>query len=333
MNVLLTGGAGYVGSHAVRELVAAGHSVVVYDSLVTGHSALAEGFPLIVADIADRDALRDALRGVDAVMHFAASASVSESMRNPQKYLRNNVTAALHLLETAVECHIKLFIFSSSCAVYGVPDTLPIVESSATRPLNAYGETKLILERALAAYSHANLMNYVALRYFNAAGAHVDGSLGEHHDPETHVIPLAMKAALGKGPRLRVFGSNLPTKDGTCIRDFIHVSDLGLAHVKALDYLARGGPSISLNLGTGKGTSILELLSLMEKVMDKPVPCEFSQPRLGDPPALYADPRLAMATLHWEPRFDLEDILRTAWSWECTGLPRLMTSEAYSAVR
>lgn len=324
MKVLVTGGAGYVGSHAVRELVAAGHEIVIYDSLVTGHRELAAGFRLIVGDIAHLDVVRRALDGVDAVMHFAASAYVGESMENPRKYFRNNVESALRLLDAVLDSTVRMFIFSSSCATYGIPASLPIAETFPKEPINPYGETKLFLERVLNAYAHSHGLRYVALRYFNAAGAHPDGSIGEYHDPETHLIPLAFRAALAPGAPLKVFGHDLPTPDGTCIRDFIHVCDLGRAHVKALEYLAAGGNPISLNLATGKGTSIAELLATVHAVTGKPVPHEFVASRPGDPPSLYADPALAMKTLDWKPQFGLEEILSSAWNWECHGLPRLL---------
>jgi UDP-arabinose 4-epimerase len=324
VKVLVTGGAGYVGSHAVRELVAAGHEVVIYDSLVTGHRGLAAGYKLIVGDIAHPDVVRRALDGVDAVMHFAASAYVGESMENPRKYFRNNIESALRLMDAVLDSTVRMFIFSSSCATYGIPKSLPIMESFPKEPINPYGETKLFLERVLNAYAYSHGLRYVALRYFNAAGAHPDGSIGEYHDPETHLIPLAFRAALGTAPTLKVFGKDLPTPDGTCVRDFIHVCDLGNAHIKALEYLATGGTSIALNLATGKGTSIAELLAAIGAVSGKCVPHEFVANRPGDPTSLYADPALAMETLGWNPQFGLEEILNTAWNWELQGLPRLL---------
>lgn len=324
MKVLVTGGAGYVGSHAVRALVSAGHEVVVYDSLVTGHRGFAAGYKLIVADVAHQDVMRRALDGMDAVMHFAASAYVGESMENPRKYFRNNVESALRLLDAVLDSKVRMFIFSSTCATYGIPASLPILETFPKEPINPYGETKLFLERALNAYFYSQGLRYVALRYFNAAGAHPDGSIGEYHDPETHLIPLAFRSAMGIAPPLKVFGSDLPTPDGTCIRDYIHVCDLAEAHVKALEYLTGGGIPVSLNLATGKGTSIAELLTTIREVTGKSVPHEFVARRAGDPPSLYADPAQAMATLVWNPHFKLEDIISTAWNWECNGLSRLV---------
>jgi len=324
MKVLVTGGAGYVGSHAVRELLAARHDVVVYDNLSTGHRELVDGVPLIVADVANNRPLLKALRGVDAVMHFAGSAYVGESIENPRKYFHNNVESPLKLMDAVLASDVRLFIFSSSCATYGVPLHLPIEESSPKNPINPYGATKLFLEQVLSAYRSSHGLQHVCLRYFNAAGAHPSGEIGEYHDPETHLIPLALKAVLGTSPPLKVFGKDLPTQDGTCIRDFVHVSDLGRAHVKALEYLAGGGESIALNLGSGRGTSIGSLLATIQKITGREVPHEFAASRLGDPPALYADPSLAHRVLGWSPEFDLEDVLRSAWAWESQGLPRLL---------
>ncbi len=324
MKVLVTGGAGYVGSHAVRELLAVGHDVLVYDNLSTGHRELVDGVPLIVADVADRAPLLRALRGVDAVMHFAASAYVGESIENPRKYFHNNVQSALKLADTVLNSNARLFVFSSSCATYGVPQRLPIKESFPKNPISPYGVTKLFLEQVLSAYQYSHGLQHMCLRYFNAAGAHPSGEIGEYHDPETHLIPLALKAVLGTAPGLKVFGKDLPTPDGTSIRDYIHVSDLGKAHVKALEYLARGGESIALNLGTGTGTSIGSLLAAIKEITGQEVPHELVANRPGDPPALYADPSLARRVLDWAPELDLESILRTAWKWETQGLPRLL---------
>jgi UDP-glucose-4-epimerase GalE len=324
MKVLVTGGAGYVGSHAVRELLAARHDVIVYDNLSTGHRELVDGVPLIVADVADHGPLFKALRGVDAVMHFAASAYVGESIENPRKYFHNNVECGLKLADTLLGSDVRLFVFSSSCATYGVPQSLPIEESSPKNPINPYGATKLFMEQVLSAYGYSHGLRHVCLRYFNAAGAHPSGEIGEYHDPETHLIPLALKAILGTAPALKVFGKDLPTQDGTCIRDFVHVSDLGRAHVKALEYLAGGGESIALNLGSGRGTSIGSLLTTIKKITGREVPHEFVASRRGDPPALFADSRLAHEVLGWAPEFDLESILRSAWEWESQGLPRLL---------
>ena len=316
MRVLVTGGSGYVGSHAVRELVRGGHDVVIYDNLSTGHRFLSDGYPLIEGDIADGDRLHEALQGMDAVMHFAASAYVGESVANPRKYFHNNVESALKMMDAVLETPVRRMIFSSTCATYGTPRQLPITEDSPKDPINPYGATKLFFERVLAAYSASAGLQFVALRYFNAAGAIADGSIGELHTPETHIIPLMMKAALGSAPPLSVFGGDLETPDGSCIRDYIHVSDLGAAHVKALEYLANGGLSISMNLGTGRGVSIRELISTFERLTGRTVPHSYAPPRAGDPPVLYADASLAERVLGWKATRDLETILASAWKWQ-----------------
>jgi UDP-glucose-4-epimerase GalE len=266
MRVFVTGGCGYVGSHAVRALKAAGHEAIIYDNLSTGHREFSDGFRLIEADIADEATVASALEGVDAVMHFAASAYVGESVTHPRKYFHNNVESALKLLDAVLASKVRLFIFSSTCATYGIPRELPIVETSPREPINPYGATKLFFEQALAAYSVSHGLRSVSLRYFNAAGAQGDGVIGELHNPETHLIPLTLQAALKTAGPLTVFGKDLPTPDGTCVRDFVHVSDLGEAHVLALEYLANGGETRALNLGTGKGTSVAEIIETVEQV-------------------------------------------------------------------
>lgn len=316
MRVLVTGGSGYIGSHAVRELAAAGHRAAIYDNLSTGHRKLSEGYELIEADIADEARLVKALDGIDAVMHFAASAYVGESVANPRKYFRNNVESALKLLDAVLASKARMFIFSSTCATYGIPHALPISESNPREPINPYGATKLFFEHALAAYAVSHGLRSVSLRYFNAAGAHPSGSIGEFHDPETHLIPLALRAALGVAPPLKIFGSNLNTPDGTCIRDYIHVSDIARAHVLALDYLARDGATTAMNLGTGKGTSVASLVAAAEEIIGRKVPHSYTDPRPGDPPVLYADPRRANEVLGWQATRDLREILRSAWEWE-----------------
>ena len=309
MRVLVTGGSGYIGSATVRELVQNGHTVIIYDNLSTGHRKLSKGFELIEGDIADRSKMLPALKRVDAIIHFAASAYVGESVTNPRKYFRNNVESALALMDCVLESDVRLFVFSSSCAVYGVPQSLPIRESSPKEPINPYGATKLFFERVLSAYSVSHGLRFAALRYFNAAGTHPSGTIGEIHNPETHLIPLAIRAALGMTPPLTVFGQDLDTPDGTCVRDFIHVADLASAHVKALEYLARGGLSVQLNLGTGTGTSIKQLIREIEEVSGRTVPHVYAPSRPGDPPSSSPMPKKPRTRLNWQPKYDLNDRL------------------------
>jgi UDP-glucose-4-epimerase GalE len=316
MRVLVTGGSGYVGSHAVRELAAFGHEVVILDNLSTGNRLLAGTFELIEGDIADIARLAPILDRVDAVMHFAASAYVGESVEKPRKHFANNVEAGLKLLDAVLASRVRMFVFSSTCAVYGIPEQLPISESATPNPINPYGATKLFLEHALRAYDVSHGLRFMALRYFNAAGAHPDGLIGELHDPETHLIPLALKAAIGTGPLLKVFGNDFDTPDGTCIRDYVHVSDLAAAHACALDHLAQGGQSMSLNLGTGRGTSIKQIIETFKKLTGIGIPHEFAPRRPGDPPSLYACPLKAQRVLGWAAKRTLQDILQSAWNWE-----------------
>jgi UDP-glucose-4-epimerase GalE len=313
--VLVIGGAGYIGSHAARALQRAGHDVSIFDNLSTGYESLAAGFELIKGDILDANALAPALSRADAVMHFAAHAYVGESVANPKKYFHNNVEGGLSLLNTALDAGVKKIIFSSTCAVYGEPAKVPIEENIPRQPVNPYGVSKLFFEQALESYDRAYGFRYASLRYFNAAGADESGEIGELHDPETHLIPLALRAAAGLGPELQVFGTDYPTPDGTCIRDYIHVNDLADAHVKALEHLAAGKPSLAVNLGTGKGASVQEVISAVEKVTGKRVPRKNVPRRPGDPPALVANPAKAQALLHWKATRDLQDIVKTAWNW------------------
>ncbi len=268
MVVLVTGGAGYIGSHAARALKRAGYKVVLYDNLCTGFRRLAEGFELIEGDIADTAKLRPALARADAVMHFAAHAYVGESVADPRTYFRNNVAAGLSLLNSVLDAGIKLFVFSSTCAVYGIPEQVPITEQAPRQPMNPYGTSKLFFEHALEAYDQAYGLRSARLRYFNAAGADESGEIGELHQPETHLIPLALAACTDNGPELQVYGADYPTADGTCIRDYIHVNDLADAHVRALQYLQSGGDSLAANLGTGRGHSVFEVIQVTERVRD-----------------------------------------------------------------
>ena len=315
MVVLVIGGAGYIGSHTARALKRAGHEVVVFDNLYTGFKRLAAGFELVQADMLDAAALGKVLPRADAIMHFAAHAYVGESVTNPKKYFHNNVEGGLSLLNAAMEAGVKKIIFSSTCAVYGEPAKVPIDENTSRQPVNPYGVSKMFFEQALEAYDRAYGLRYASLRYFNAAGADESGEIGELHDPETHLIPLALRAAAGLGPELQVFGSDYPTPDGTCIRDYIHVNDLASAHVKALDHLAAGKESIAVNVGTGTGASVREVLAAVEHATGKPVPHKIVPRRPGDPPALVANPAKAQALLQWKATRGLREIVETAWNW------------------
>ena len=315
MTILVVGGAGYIGSHAARALRKHGHDVIIFDNLSTGHRHLAQGFELIEADLADKEELARALSRATAVMHFAAHAYVGESVENPRKYFRNNVEAGLTLLNATIDAGIRVFVFSSSCAVYGVPSQTPVTEDTPRQPINPYGVSKLFFENALEAYERAYGLRSVRLRYFNAAGADEGGGLGELHDPETHLIPLALAAAAGAGPDLQVFGADYPTPDGTCVRDYIHVNDLAEAHVLALHYLVSGGAPVALNLGTGQGSSIRQVMDAVHNATGSQVPWREAQRRPGDPPALVADPSSAEKTLHWKASYTLDDIVTTAWKW------------------
>jgi UDP-glucose-4-epimerase GalE len=315
MRVLVIGGAGYIGSHAARVLRQHGHEVIIFDNLATGYERLAKGFELIVGDMGDVDRLRPALQRADAVMHFAAHAYVGESVTNPRKYFRNNVESALTLLNTVIDVGVRTFVFSSTCAVYGVPAQVPITEDTVRQPINPYGVTKLFFEHALEAYSQAYGLHYAALRYFNAAGADPSGEIGELHDPETHLIPLALAATRADRPPLQIFGTDYPTPDGTCIRDYIHVNDLAEAHSLAVGRLAGGSESFAVNLGTGQGCSVLEILRTAEEVTGNKVNRVLGPRRPGDPPALVADPSRAQELLQWKATRSLRDIVATAWNW------------------
>lgn len=316
MAILVVGGAGYIGSHAARALRRHGYEVFIYDNLSTGYRFLADGFDLVVGDIADNERLAPIMRRVEAVMHFAAFAYVGESVENPRKYFQNNVNAALNLLNTAQECGVRHFVFSSTCAVYGVPAKVPIDESVPREPVNPYGASKLFFEYALEAYSRAYGMNYASLRYFNAAGADESGEIGELHNPETHLIPLALAAASEGGAPLRIFGNDYPTPDGTCIRDYIHVNDLAEAHVLALKKLMSDGTSFATNLGTGTGYSVREVMMAVEQVTGNKVAYEVAPRRPGDPPALVADASRANELLNWKATRNLQEIVATAWNWK-----------------
>jgi UDP-glucose-4-epimerase GalE len=317
MNVLVTGGAGYVGSHAAKLLAREGHEVWVYDNLAFGHGAAVAPGRLIEGDLLDRARLETVLRQrqIDAVMHFAAFAYVGESVTEPAKYYQNNVVGTLSLLEAMRSADVWRIVFSSTCATYGEPEEVPIHESQPQSPINPYGFTKLVIEHALADYAHAYGWSYAALRYFNAAGASVDGTLGEDHDPETHLIPLVLQVALGQRDHIVVFGDKHSTPDGTCIRDYIHVDDLATAHLAALRRLERG-KELKLNLGTGRGSSVSEVIAACRQVTGHPIPARIAGPRAGDPPALVADASEARRVLGWQPSYtEVTPIIETAWRW------------------
>lgn len=323
MAVLVIGGAGYIGCHAARTLRRHGYDVLIYDNLSTGYALLANGFELIIGDVANEKQLSPALRRVDAVMYFAANSLVGESVVNPRKYFRNNVDSGLVALNGALDAGVRRFIFSSTCAVYGMPEKSPIAEDTPRQPVNPYGVSKLFFENALEAYDRAYGLRYTNLRYFNAAGADESGEIGELHEPESHLIPAAFQAINRERKALELFGSDYPTPDGTCIRDYIHVNDLAEAHVLALKRLESGGNSGSFNLGTGQGHSVKEVLAMVEEVTAAKVPLRDAPRRPGDPPRLVADASLATKVLHWTPKRSLRDIVHTAWQWVQQGQQRL----------
>ena len=317
--ILVTGGAGYVGSHACKALAAAGYAPVVYDNLSRGHCEAVRWGPLVEGDLHDSAKLVATLKAhrITAVMHFAAFAYVGESMADPENYYWNNVGGTLALLGAMRAAGVAQIVFSSTCAVYGVPRQLPIRETAAMAPLNPYGDTKLVIERMLHWYAAAYRVRYLALRYFNAAGAYPEGEVGEDHSPETHLIPLVLRAALGRGEPVEIYGTDYPTPDGTAIRDYIHVTDLADAHVRAITDLAAGGDSAALNLGTGQGSSVRQVIAAVERISGRQVPHRLAARRPGDPPELVADPAAARTRLGWRPRCsDLDTIVRTALAWE-----------------
>jgi UDP-glucose-4-epimerase GalE len=315
--VLVTGGAGYIGSHACKALSRAGYGVVAFDNLSAGHREAVRYGPLVEGDILDTRAVRAALRQheIGAVMHFAALLDVGESVREPARYFRTNVSGALSVLEAMAAEGVRAFVFSSTCATYGEPVETPITESHPQRPINAYGESKLAVERALPHFERALGLRWVALRYFNAAGADPNGDLGEDHAPEIHLIPRAIEAASGGRP-LDVFGDDYPTPDGTCLRDYVHVSDLADAHVRALEAMIETGRSVAYNLGTGRPHSVREVIASVERVTGQPVARRQAPRRAGDPAVLYAAAQKAQSELHWRPqRTELDAIVGTAWAW------------------
>ena len=317
MRILVTGGAGYIGSHTVRQLLAGGHEVTVYDSLEHGHRAAVPAATLVVGDLRDVDHVDNLLvvNRIEAVVHFAAFAYVGESVTSPAKYYTNNLVYSLQLLDRCRRNGVGKFVFSSTCATYGIPEVVPITEDTPQQPVNPYGNTKLAFERALADYAGAYSFGFCALRYFNAAGAAEDGSIGEDHTPETHLIPLVFQAAQGKVPHVTVFGTDYPTPDGTCVRDYVHVDDLARAHVLALGKLEPGA-KLAYNVGIGRGYSVREVIATAEEVSGRKVPVQYGPRRPGDPPALVADASKIRRELGWTPKYDnLKAILETAWRW------------------
>lgn len=309
--ILVTGGAGYIGSHCCRMLQKRGDDVVVLDDLSTGHAQAVQG-ELVVGDIRDAELVRRVMAGADGVVHFAAKALVAESFANPGLYESVNVVGTRRLAEAALQAGVGAFVFSSSCSIYGTPETTPVVEGAAKQPESPYGASKWAAEQLLV----ESPVPVARLRYFNAAGAHPDGTLGESHDPETHLIPLALDAVLGRRPPLKLFGRDYPTPDGTCVRDYVHVQDLASAHLAALDRMLAGGSGGAWNLGTGHGTSVLALLQAVERVTGRPVPYEDAPRRDGDPAAVWADVTAVRRDLAWEARYrDIDTLVADAWRW------------------
>lgn len=320
-HILVTGGAGYIGSHTCKVLAQAGYVPITYDNLSTGNRWSVKWGPLIEGDLKDDSLLMEVIRKyrISAAIHFAANAYVGESVVCPRKYYENNVSNAIVLLGALLDSGVQYFVFSSTCATYGEPNRNPIAENDPQQPISPYGETKLFIEGVLRWYAEAYGLKWIALRYFNAAGADRGGEIGEHHDPETHLIPIVIQSVLGCRPRFEIYGMDHPTSDGTPIRDYIHVMDLAQAHVLAFEYLQRGGESGALNLGTGKGHSVLEVLTGIKRVGGMDIPFAVEKKRPGDPPVLVADASKAWDLLGWKPEIkDIDEIIETAWKWHKT---------------
>jgi UDP-arabinose 4-epimerase len=329
-NVLVTGGAGYIGSHVCKALAAAGWTPLAYDNLSCGHAWAVRWGRLIEGDVADRERVGQVLRrfNVEAVIHLAAYAYVGESVRDPGKYFRNNVAGSLALLDAAVAARVKCLVFSSTCATYGVPEQMPIGEAHPQKPVNPYGESKLFVERALGWYEKAHGLRSVALRYFNAAGADLEGETGEEHEPETHLIPLVLQAANGERPHVAVFGSDYDTPDGTCVRDYVHVTDLATAHMAAVG-ACREGRFAAYNLGAGRGASVNEVIAKVREITRRHIVVKAEPRRAGDAPVLVADARLAQSALGWAPQHsDLDTMIGTAWRWMTEHRSRAMRRAA-----
>lgn len=318
--ILIVGGAGYIGSHINKMLNQQGYETVVFDNLVYGHKEAVKWGTLEIGDMSDKKRLEEVFNkyDIDAVFHFAAYAYVGESVTNPSKYYHNNVANTLNLLDVMVEHNVKHIVFSSTCATYGVPQKLPIEEDVLQQPINPYGASKLMVERILADYNAAYGVSYCCLRYFNAAGADCEGEIGESHMPETHLIPLILAVAAGDRENVKVFGTDYDTRDGSCIRDYIHVSDLADAHSKAMEYLKNGGESICVNLGNSIGNSVLEVIEAAREVTQKDIPMVIEGRRAGDPPILVGSAKKAERVLGWKPKYgDIKVILKDAWNWYC----------------
>jgi UDP-glucose 4-epimerase len=316
--ILVTGGAGYIGTHTVKELRDRGYNVTVLDDLSNGHMTSLDGVHYLVGDIGDYDKVLSVIESneIDAVINFAALAYVGESVADPRKYYDNNVIKSKSLLDAVVDSGIKKIVFSSSCATYGVPEKIPIDEDEKQQPINPYGWTKLMFEQIMSDYNNAYGLRYVSLRYFNAAGADASGVIGEEHNPETHVIPILLENALGIRDKFSVFGTDYNTRDGSCIRDYVHVTDLADAHIRAIDYLFKGGKSDCFNLGSGEGITVLELVKTVEMVTGKKINVSLENRRAGDPDELIADNTKAKTILGWVPSHSsIENIIRTAWVW------------------
>ncbi len=319
MKILVAGGAGYIGSHMIKYFLHTDHEVAILDNLSTGYEDNCQGLPLHKIDLKDKDQVLQFLKtqSFDAVMHFASFINVGESYHHPEKYYQNNVINSFHLLEAMIECGIKNFIFSSSAAVYGEPTQIPINEDHPIAPVNPYGSTKAEVEKKLEEYRLNKGLNYISLRYFNACGAHPDGSIGERHNPETHLIPLILQAASGRRKNIQIHGDDYDTPDGTCVRDYIHVMDLVEAHLLALNSLINNGQSAIYNIGNNQGFSVKEIIQAAETVTQKPIPIEMGERRKGDPAKLIANNQKIIQELNWHPRYsDLNTILSTAWQWE-----------------
>ncbi len=322
MNILVTGGAGYIGSHVLKALLKAGHNAVTLDNLQKGHREAVVGGEFVKGDLADKELLDNVLseNDIEGVIHLAADSLVGESMEDPGKYYRNNVANGLNLLEAMVKNDVKYLVFSSTAAVYGEPEEIPIEEDHPTDPTNTYGESKLFFEKILKRYDDIYDLKYASLRYFNAAGADLEGEIGEAHDPETHLIPIVLETALGIRDKIYIFGDDYPTRDGSCIRDYIHVNDLADAHLLAVEALSRGRESSVFNLGNGEGYSVKEVIDTVKKVTGRNFEVEVSDRRAGDPAVLIASSEKIQEELNWQPQYpELEKIISTAWNWHKSG--------------